>query len=37
MMEAAAPYRTRRTQAEDATIRRALRILQARLREPGRP
>jgi len=35
MMEAAAPYRTRRTQAEDATIRRALRILQTRLREPG--
>jgi DNA repair protein RadC len=35
MMEAAAPYRTRRTQAEDATIRRALRILETRLREPG--
>lgn len=34
-METPAPYLTRRVKAEDATIRRALRILQARLREPG--
>ena len=35
MMEAAAPYLARRVKAEDATIRRALRILETRLREPG--
>lgn len=34
-MEAAAPHQDRRIKAEDATIRRALRILQTRLREPG--
>lgn len=34
-METAAPYPTRRVKAEDATIRRALRILETRLREPG--
>lgn len=34
-MEAAAPYQDRRIKAEDATIRRALRILQTRLRKPG--
>lgn len=34
-METAAPYLTRRAKAENATIRRALRILETRLREPG--
>lgn len=34
-MESAALCQTRRIRAEDATIRRALRILQSRLREPG--